>query len=137
MSERKDVLEYFKGELEKALPTILAIYEFTKKIAKFDKLLKDKRGLVIILRDEDYTLEKLIEIDRVYDKVQDKFGWPEGSNLANSFSRGYIRTLNNLWQIDMMNPRCLLPEDMLNLKETHRLIYGQDVLSETIFPHEE
>ena len=76
-------------------------------------------------------------IDLIYDAIQDEFGWESGVKFATSFSRGYIRTGNNLWYINIQNPRCLIPEDMINLQKTGKKIYGKDVLKTNPFPHDE
>ena len=137
MSKRGNLLNSFIEKLLVIFPDLIAVYEFRKEIALFDKLLHDKMGVVVILEDTDYSLENLILIDLVYDKIQDEFGWDEGVLFANSFSRSYIRTKSNLWHINVKNNHCLLPEDQLNLKNTRKLLYGVDVIPLVPFPHVE
>ncbi|MCG3217025.1 MAG: hypothetical protein KAS63_09900 [Candidatus Heimdallarchaeota archaeon] len=137
MNDRKQVIASFLEMLQMVVPDVYAVYEFTKKLALFDKWLKNKKGIVILLKEEDYSLENLLMIDLVYDKIQDKYGWEIGTTFASSFSRGYIRSSTNLWHINIQNPHCLLPEDMINLKKTGKLLYGEDYLSRIVFPHQE
>ena len=110
MNDRSKVLETFISKLLTVIPRTVSIYEFTKELAQFDKWLINKKGLVVIIEDEDYSLENLLLIDLIYDTIQDEFGWREGTAFASSFSRGYIRTRNNLWHINIQSSHCLLPE---------------------------
>ncbi len=137
MSSREEVLKSFIEKLEVIFPELIAVYEFKKEIALFDCIIQNRKGLVVIVTEEDYSLENLILVDLVYDKIQDEFGWEDGVRLANSFSRSYIRTKNNLWFINIKNNHCLLPEDQINLKNTRKLIYGTDVIPTIPFPHNE
>jgi len=137
MNDRSKVLETFISKLLAVIPRTISVYEFTKEIAQFDKWLKNKKGLVIIIDDEDYSLENLLLVDLIYDTIQDEFGWREGIAFASSFSRGYLRTRNNLWHINIQNSHCLLPEDMINLKNTRKLIHGEDIIPRIGFPHQE
>jgi hypothetical protein len=137
MNDRDIIYETFIDKLKTIIPNIISIYEFKKEIAFFDKWLKDKTGLVIIVEKDDYSLENLLLIDLVYDKIQDDFGWEYGTKLASSFSRGYIRSKDNLWHINIQNQHCLLPEDMLNLKNTRKLLFGEDIIAKIGFPHQE
>ncbi|MHA1198274.1 MAG: hypothetical protein ACTSQF_02885 [Candidatus Heimdallarchaeaceae archaeon] len=137
MSSREDILKSFIEKLLLIFPELIAVYEFDKEISLFDKILEKRKGLVIILSESDYSLENLLLIDLIYDRQQDEFGWEEGVRLANSFSRSYIRTKNNLWHINIRNNHCLLPEDQINLKNTRRLIYGSDVIPTIPFLHNE
>ncbi len=121
--------------LKIACPTVLSVYEFKKQIALFDRILKDKIGLVILVPEAEHYTENLLIIDLLYDKIQDQFGWENGTRFANSFSRGYIRTPSNLWHINIQNPHCLLPEDMINLLETRKLLFGEELILEENFPH--
>ena len=135
MKFREEVLQSFIEKLLLVAPDTLAVYSFTRKISQFDKWLKDKRGLVIILENRDFSVQNFILIDLIYDSIQDEFGWDGGLELGTSFSRNYIRTKTNLWNINVQNPQCLLPEDQLNLRKTGVLIYGKDILEEIEFPH--
>ena len=135
MSIKAEIVQAFIDKLLMIIHKPVAIYTFTRKISNFDKWLKDKEGLVIILDKSDFTHENFIFIDLIYDKIQDEFGWQGGVQFANLFSRGYIRTLANLWHINMQNPKCLLPEDQLNLLENGKLVYGEDILKSAKFPH--
>ena len=137
MSSREEVLRSFIEKLAVIFPELIAVYEFKKEIALFDSIIQNRKGLVVIVTEEDYSLENLILVDLVYDKIQDEFGWKEGVFLANSFSRSYIRTKHNLWYINIKNNHCLLPEDQINLKNTRKLIYGIDILPTLPFPHNE
>ncbi|MCE7743324.1 MAG: hypothetical protein GOP50_12810 [Candidatus Heimdallarchaeota archaeon] len=137
MSSREDILKSFIEKLLLIFPEIIAVYEFDKEITLFDKILEKREGLVIIISESDYSLENLLLIDLIYDKLQDEFGWEEGVRLANSFSRSYIRTKTNLWHINIRNNHCLLPEDQINLKNTRTLLYGSDVIPTIPFPHNE
>ena len=87
MNDREKIYETFIDKLKTIIPNIISIYEFTKEIALFDKWLKDKTGLVIVVEKNDYSLENLLLIDLVYDKIQDDFGWEYGTKLASSFSK--------------------------------------------------
>ena len=111
MSSREEVLRSFIEKLAVIFPELIAVYEFKKEIALFDSIIQNRKGLVVIVTEEDYSLENLILVDLVYDKIQDEFGWKEGVFLANSFSRSYIRTKHNLWYINIKNNHCLLPEE--------------------------
>ncbi len=137
MSQREDVLNSFIDMLQVIFPEIISVYEFQKEIALFDKILENCKGLVIIISEADYSLENLILVDLIYDKIQDEHGWEEGVRLANSFSRSYIRTVNNLWHINIMNNHCLLPEDQINLKNTRKLLHGTNIIPTIPFPHNE
>ncbi len=137
MNSREEILQTFIERLLLIFPELIAVYEFTKEIARFDKLLINRKGLVIIVSESDYSLENLLLIDLVYDKIQDEFGWEEGVRIANSFSRSYVKTENNLWHINIMNNHCLLPEDQINLKNTKNLLYGMDIIPAIPFPHNE
>ncbi|MCG3226087.1 MAG: hypothetical protein H7645_04150 [Candidatus Heimdallarchaeota archaeon] len=137
MSDRDKMLETFIEMLKTIIPNVISVYEFTKELALFDRWMKDKIGLVIILEKEDYSIENLLLIDLVYDKIQDEFGWELGTAFASSFSRGYIRTKDNVWHINIQNSHCLLPEDMLNLKNTGKLLFGEDAIPKIAFPHQE
>jgi len=137
MSSRKEILDTFVDRLVLIFPELVAVYEFNKELTLFDKILKCRKGLVVIVPEEDYSLENLLLVDLVYDKIQDEFGWVEAVKLANSFSRSYIRTKSNLWHINIKNNHCLLPEDQINLKNTRRLIYGTDIVPIIPFPHNE
>ncbi len=135
MNFREEVLQSFIEKLQLVAPDTIAVYSFTRKISQFDKWLKDKKGLVIILEGRDFSIQTFILIDLIYDSIQDEFGWDGGLELATSFSRNYVRTRTNLWHMNVQNPQCLLPEDQLNLIETGVLVYGKDVLKEISFPH--
>jgi len=135
MKFKEEVLQSFIGKLLLVVPDTIAVYSFTRKISQFDKWLKDKSGLVIILEVRDFSVQNFIFIDLIYDSIQDEFGWDGGVELATSFSRNYVRTETNLWHINVQNPQCLLPEDQLNLRETGVLVYGKDILKKIIFPH--
>ena len=135
MKFREEVLQSFIEKLLLVAPDTLAVYSFTRKISQFDKWLKDKNGLVIILEGRDFSVQNFIMIDLIYDSIQDEFGWDGGLELATSFSRNYVRTNTNLWHINIQNPQCLLPEDQLNLRETGVLVHGKDILEEISFPH--
>ncbi len=137
MSEREELLNSFIEKVLVIVPEVVAIYEFRKEMAFFDKWSKDKRGIVIIINDEDYSLENLLLLDLVYDKLQDDFGWDGGVSFASSFSRSYIRTMSNLWYINIKNNHCLMPEDQLNLKKTRKLLYGSDIIPKIPFMHKE
>ena len=137
MSSREQVLKAFVKKLVVVVPELIAVYEFQKEITKFDKILQGRKGLVLIIPEEDYSLENLLLIDLIYDKIQDEYGWEEGVRLANSFSRSYIRTKSNLWHINIKNNHCLLPEDQINLKNSRNLVYGEDVLPTIPFLHNE
>lgn len=137
MQREEDIMYTFVEMVTTAIPETIAIYEFTKEIAQFNKILKGTKGRVIIVKPEDYSVENRMVIDLIYDKLQDMYGWPEGTKLANSFSRGYIRTPDNLWHINMLMKHCLLPEDQINLLETRKLLYGKDIVAEIPFPHNE
>jgi len=135
MKFREEALQSFIEKLLLVAPDTIAIYSFVRVISQFDKLLKDKNGLVIILEGGDFSAQNFILIDLIYDSIQDEFGWDGGLELATSFSRNYVRTEANLWHINVQNPQCLLPEDQLNLRETGVLIYGKDIIEEISFPH--
>ena len=135
MNDRKNVISDFIEMLLLVIPDVIAVYEFEKELALYDKWLKDKKGLLILLEDKDYSLENMLMVDLIYDKIQDKYGWDIGTALASSFSRGYIRTTTNLWHINIQNSHCLLPEDMINLKNTRHLLHGEDVIPRISFPH--
>ncbi|MHA1346797.1 MAG: hypothetical protein ACTSO3_10405 [Candidatus Heimdallarchaeaceae archaeon] len=135
MNFKEEVLQSFLEKLQLVAPDTIAVYSFTRNISQFDKWLKDKRGLVIILEEKDFSVQIFILIDLIYDSTQDEFGWDGGLELATSFSRNYIRTKTNLWHINVQNPQCLLPEDQLNLRDTGVLVYGKDILEEVSFPH--
>lgn len=135
MKFREEALQSFIDKLLLVAPDTIAIYSFVRVISQFDKLLKDKNGLVIILEGGDFSAQNFILIDLIYDSIQDEFGWDGGLELATSFSRNYVRTEANLWHINVQNPQCLLPEDQLNLRETGVLIYGKDIIKEISFPH--
>ena len=135
MNYSKEIINFFLHKLTETLPNILAVYMFEKEIALFDKFLQGKEGLVIILSEDDYSLENLLLIDLIYDKVQDELGWEEGVRFVSSFSRSYIRTEQNLWHINIQNNHCLLPEDMINLRNTGVRLYGDDSLGKIVFPH--
>ncbi|NPD87434.1 MAG: hypothetical protein HGN29_01840 [Asgard group archaeon] len=137
MNNSDKLFEAFIEMLKTIIPNVISVYEFSKEIALFDKWMKDKTGLVIVLEKDDYSIENLILIDLVYDKIQDEFGWELGTAFASSFSRGYIRTKDNLWHINIQNSHCLLPEDMLNLKNTRKLLFGKDIIPKIKFPHQE
>ncbi len=137
MNDRSKVLETFISKLLTVVPRTICVYEFTKEITQFDKWLKNKKGLVVVIDDDDHSLENLLLIDLIYDTIQDEFGWREGTAFASAFSRGYIRTRNNLWHINIQNSHCLLPEDMINLKKTRQLLHGEDIISRIGFPHQE
>jgi hypothetical protein len=137
MSEREEFLNSFIEKIQLIFPTLIAVYEFDKEVAIFDKWLEGKKGIVIIINEEEYSLENLILIDLIYDKLQDEFGWTEGVVFASSFSRSYIRTTTNLWHINIKNNHCLLPEDQINLKNTRRLLYGTDIIPKIPFLHKE
>jgi hypothetical protein len=137
MNERSKVLETFISKLLTVVPSTISVYEFTKELAQYDKRLENKKGLVLVIDDDDYSLETLLLIDLIYDTIQDEFGWREGTAFASSFSRGYIRTRNNLWHINIQNSHCLLPEDMINLKNTRQLLHGEDIILRIGFPHQE
>lgn len=137
MNERVELLNSFIEKVQIIFPDLIAIYEFEKEIALFDKWSKDKKGIVIIINEEDYSLENLLLIDLVYDKLQDEFGWVHGVAFASSVSRSYIRTMNNLWHINMKNNHCLMPEDQINLKNTRKLLYGTDIIPKVPFMHKE
>jgi len=136
MNDRSKVLETFIRKLLAVIPRTISVYEFTKELAQYDKWLRNKKGLVVVIYDDDYSLENFLLIDLIYDKIQDEFGWREGTAFASSFSRGYVRTRNNLWHINIQNSHCLLPEDMINLKNTRKLIHGEDIISRIDFPHQ-
>ena len=135
MKFREEVLQVFIEKLLLVAPDTIAVYSFSRKISQFDKWLKDKGGLVIILYERDFSVQNFILIDLIYDSIQDEFGWDGGLELATSFSRNYVRTKTNLWHINVQNPQCLLPEDQLNLRKTGALVYGKDILKEISFPH--
>ncbi|OLS29833.1 MAG: hypothetical protein HeimAB125_21240 [Candidatus Heimdallarchaeota archaeon AB_125] len=135
MNERVELLNSFIEKVQIIFPDLIAIYEFEKEIALFDKWSKDKKGIVIIINEEDYSLENLLLIDLVYDKLQDEFGWNHGVAFASSFSRSYIRTMNNLWHVNMKNNHCLMPEDQINLKKTRKLLHGTDIISKVPSMH--
>ncbi len=137
MKFKEEVLQSFIGKLLLVAPNTIAVYSFTRKISQFDKLIKDKSGLVIILEERDFSVQNFIFIDLIYDSIQDEFGWDGGLELATSFSRNYVRTKTNLWHINVQNPKCLLPEDQLNLRENGVLVYGKDILEKIVFPHNE
>ncbi len=137
MNDRVKVISDFIEMLLLVIPDTIAVYEFEKKLALHDKWLKDKVGLLIILEDKDYSLENMLMVDLIYDKIQDKYGWNIGTEFASSFSRGYIRTITNLWHMNIQNSHCLLPEDMINLKNTRKLLHGEDVIPRISFPHVE
>ncbi len=130
-------LEKFVEKVKTAFPEVVAIYSFKKEIALFNSLLKNKQGVVVILNESDYYAETLVIFDYIYDTLQDELGWEGGVQFATSFSRGYIRTPSSFWHLNPLNPRCLLPEDMINVKKTGTLLYGQDILSSLEFPHKE
>jgi len=136
-AQRDTVLNTFIDMLRTVVPDLVAVYEFEKKIAKFDPMLKGSKGLVIILDRKDYFMDNLLFIDLVYDRIQDIYGWPEGVRLANSFSRPYIRTPNNLYFVNPLSNNCLLPEDTINLRDTANLIYGRDILKDIEYPYED
>ncbi len=135
MKFREEVLQSFIKKLLLVAPVTISVYSFERRISQFDKLLKDKMGLVIILEERDFSVQNFMLIDLIYDSIQDEFGWDGGLELATSFSRNYIRTKTNLWHINVQNPQCLLPEDQLNLIETGVLVYGKDIIEEISFPH--
>ena len=87
MSEREELLNSFIEKVLVIIPKVLAIYEFRKEMAFFDKWSKDDRGIAIIINDEDYSLENLLLLDLVYDKLQDDFGWGGGKYLLFARSR--------------------------------------------------
>ena len=90
MNFREEVLQSFIAKLLLVAPDTIAVYSFTRKISQFDKWLKDKKGLVIILEGRDFSIQTFILIDLIYDSIQDEFGWDGGLELATSFSRNYI-----------------------------------------------
>jgi len=137
MNERERLLKTFIEKLTTIIPNVNSVYEFSKNIALFDKWLEGKKGLVIILEKADYSLENLLLVDLIYDKIQDEYGWSFGTAFASSFSRGYIRTKDNLWHINQQNSHCLLPEDMINLRKTRKLLYGEDIIPKIKFSHNE
>ncbi|UJG41644.1 MAG: hypothetical protein K9W45_04055 [Candidatus Heimdallarchaeum aukensis] len=115
---------------------LTAIYSFKREISRFNTILKDREGLVLIFNDK-VKEKKLRKIDYIYDKIQDQFGWPDGVKIANSFSRGYIIKESDLWKINLFNPRFLLPEDMINLNKTKELLYGEDIIEKKPLPYDE
>lgn len=137
MSEREELLNSFIEKVKLIFPDLIAIYEFDKELALFDKWLKGKKGIVIIINEKDYSLENLLLIDLVYDKLQDEFGWIQGVDFASSFSRSYVRTMKNLWHINMKNSHCLMPEDQINLKNTRKLLLGTDIIPKVPFMQKE
>ena len=69
MSKRNELLYTFVEMVTTAIPGTIAIYEFTKEIAQFNKLLKGKKGVVLILEMTDYSVENMMVIDLIYDKI--------------------------------------------------------------------
>ncbi|MHA1867015.1 MAG: ATP-binding protein [Candidatus Heimdallarchaeaceae archaeon] len=114
---------------------LIAIYSFKREISRFNTILKDKEGLVLIFDDKVKNRE-LRKIDSIYDKIQDQFGWPDGVKIAHSFSRGYLIKETDLWKINLSEPKYLLPEDMINLINTKKLLYGEDVIEQNPLPYE-
>lgn len=136
MINSSEIEKTFLNKLLLVIPEPLTVYRFKKKMALFDKFTRNKTGYLIVIDNQDYTRQNLLLIDLIYDKIQDQYGWPEGTAFARSFSRAYIRTPKNLWHVNMLRVGCLMPEDMINLLETKTLLYGEDVIEKIPFPHD-
>ncbi|MBY9000602.1 MAG: hypothetical protein KGD64_06795, partial [Candidatus Heimdallarchaeota archaeon] len=78
MTFRKEVLQNFIDKLLSVVPGTVAVYSFKRHISRYDKWLKDKAGLVIIIDEMDNFQRNFMLIDLIYDSIQDEFGWEGG-----------------------------------------------------------